>query len=200
MEALMSSRSRAVARLLTVFWLALLGCNESTSPSGGFTVSGSIQNNTQMALPANARLLVVWVVSSGTDYSYVFGEGTIDRAASTFAVDITAPPPAAALNAGALGVGVVVVTTNATISTGDDLEDFPEADMIGAAGWYGVIYVGDPAAAEQVRSWSADFDTGYGVGVGEEVPGSFDRFVPTSASDLVLIIDDWSNIAFVNWT
>ena len=185
---------------MTVIWLAFLGCNDSTGPSGGFTVSGSIQNNTQMAIPANARLVVVWVVSSGADYSYVFGEGTIDRAAGTFAVNITAPPPAAALNAGTLGVGVVVVTTNATISTGDDLEDFPEADMIGAAGWYGVIYVGDPTAAEQVRSWSADFDTGYGVGVGEQVPGSFDRFVPTSASGVVLVIDDWSNIEFVNWT
>ena len=58
--------------------------------------------------------------------------------------------------------------------------------------------MGHSAHAEQVRSWSADFDSGCGVGVGEEVPGSFDRFVSTSASGVVLIIDDLSNITFVN--
>lgn len=83
---------------------------------------------------------------------------------------------------------------------GDDIDDIPEADVIGAAGPYGVVYVGDPAGATQLRSWAADFEAGYAVGVGEEVPGSFDKFVPTSASSVVLIIDDLSNIDFVNWT
>ena len=197
----MGSRLRVITSLVTVIFPVLLACSESTSPSEGFTVSGSVQNNTQIEIPANARLLVVWVVSSGSpDHSYVFGEGTIDRTAGTFEVSMTNPPPAAALNAGSLGVGIVVATTNATVSTGDDLEDIPEADVIGAAGRYGVIYVGDPADAAQVRAWAADFDGGYGVGVGEEVPGSFDKFVPTSASSVVLIIDDLSNISFVNWT
>jgi len=197
----MSPRLTLVVCQLIMISAVLVGCGDSTSPAEGFVVSGSIQNNTQTEIPPNARLLVVWVVSSGSpDYSYVFGEGTINRDAGTFEVGMTDPPPAAALNAGALGVGIVVVTTNATVSTGDDLEDIPEEDMLGAAGWYGVIYVGDPAAAEQVRIWSADFDSGYGVGVGEEVPGSFDRFVPTNASSVLLIIDDLSNITFVNWT
>jgi hypothetical protein len=197
----MSSRPRLVVWQLIVIFAVLLGCSDSTNPTDGFVISGNIQNNTQTEIPSNARLLVVWVVSSGSpDYSYVFGEGTIDRDAGTFEVGMTDPPPAAALNAGALGVGIIVVTTNATVSTGDDLEDIPEAEVIGAAGWYGVIYVGDPAVAEQVRAWSADFDSGYGVGVGEEVPGSFDRFVPTSVSGVLLIIDDLSNITFVNWT
>ncbi len=197
----MNSRRRLIVWHLIAFSALLLGCSDSTSPAAGFVVSGTIQNNTQTQIPSNARLLVVWVVSSGSpDYSYVFGEGTIDRDAGTFEVGMTGPPPAAALNAGALGVGIVVVTTNATVSTGDDLEDIPEAEIIGAAGWYGVIYVDDPAAAEQVRAWSADFDSGYGVGVGEEVPGSFDKFVPASASGVLLIIDDLSNITFVNWT
>ncbi|KPJ96208.1 MAG: hypothetical protein AMS18_01335 [Gemmatimonas sp. SG8_17] len=197
----MSAHLKATASLIPAIASLMLGCSESTSPAEGFTVAGTIQNNTQIAIPANARVLVAWVVSSGApDHSYVFGEGTIDRAAGTFRVQLTDPPPAAALNDGALGVGIVVVTTNAAVSTGDDLEDIPPADLIGAAGWYGVIFVADPAGAEQVRSWAADFDAGYGVGVGEEVPGSFDRFVPTSASGVVLIIDDLANIDFVNWT
>jgi hypothetical protein len=197
----MVSRPKAIISLLAVISPVLLGCSDSTNPDRGFTVGGTIQNNTQTEIPANARLLVVWVVSSGSpDYSYVFGEGTIDRSAGTFQVSMTNPPPAAALNAGSLGVGIVVVSTNGTVSTGDDLDDIPEADVIGAAGWYGLIYVCDPADAAQVRTWAADFDGGYGVGVGEEVPGSFDRFVRTSASSVVLMIDDLENIDFVNWT
>ncbi|UCG85724.1 MAG: hypothetical protein JSW71_17665 [Gemmatimonadota bacterium] len=197
----MGSPLRTTICLATMILPALLGCSESTSSSGGFTISGTVQNNTQTEIPTNARLLVVWVVSSGSpDYTYVFGQGTIDRNAGTFELVMTNPPPTAALNAGALGVGIVIATTNASLSTGDDVVDIPATDLIGAAGWYGVIYVGDPAGAAQVRTWSADFDTGYGVGVGEEVPGSYDKFVPTSPSSVVLVIDDLSNIRFVNWT
>jgi hypothetical protein len=197
----MRAPPRNIISLVTAIAAALLGCSKSTGPSNGFTVSGTIQNNTQMQIPADARLVVAWVVSSTSpDYTYVFGAGTIDRTAGTFSVSFTSPPPAAALNAGSLGVGIIVATTNPTVSTGDDLDDVPEADLMGAAGRYGVIYVRDPADAAQVRAWSADFELGFSVGVGEEVPGSFDKFVPASASGVVLIIDDLSNISFVNWT
>jgi hypothetical protein len=188
--------------LATVVLPALLACSDSTSPSEGFTVSGTIQNNTQTPIPENARLVVVWVVSYGSpDYSYVFGEGTIDPAGGSFEISMSDPPPAAALNNGLLGVGVLFVTVNAGLSTGDDIEDYPEADFIGAAGEYGIIYVrGNPSDAVQVREWAEDFESGYGVGVGMEVPGDFDKFVPTRRSGVVLTIDDIDNISFVNWT
>jgi len=181
---------------------ALLACGDSSGPTEGFSVSGTIQNNTQSPVPANARLLVVWVVSSGSpDYTYVFGEGTIDRDAGTFEVRITDPPPTAALNDARLGVGVIVLTTNATVSTGDDMDAVPQADFVGAAGRHGVIYIaGDPADAAQSRAWALDFTHGYGVGVGVSVPGDFDKFAPTNASGVVLVVDDWENIEFVNWT
>ena len=198
----MRSGFRPGVRLATVALPAFLACSDSTNPSEGFTVNGTIQNNTQAPIPENARLVVVWVVSSGSpDYSYVFGEGTIDPASGSFEISMPDPPSAAALNDGLLGVGVLFVTVNATLSAGDDIDDIPEADFIGAAGDYGIIYVqGNPGDAAQVRDWAADFDSGYGVGVGMEVAGDFDKFVPTSQSGVVLIIDDIDNISFVNWT
>jgi len=128
----------------------------------------------------------------------VFGEGTIDAAAGTFRIQLDQPPPALALNTGQLGVGIVFATTNQTISTGMDVADFPIAEVIGAAGRYGVIYIGDPST--EVPNWAASFESGYNVGVGVDVVDDFDRFAPTAPSGVVLIIDDLENIDFVNWT
>jgi len=178
-----------------------LGCGDSTGPGTEIVVTGTIQNNTQAAIPAGARLLVVWVVSSTSpDYSYVHGEGTFDAAAGTFRVELTAPPPAA-LNGERLGVGIIFLTTDASLGEGDDIQDVADADIVGAAGLYGVIYVaGTPAEAAGIRDWAADFPAGFRVGVGQAVPGAFDRFVPVDASDVVLMVDDIANIEFVNWT
>jgi len=187
----------ALAAILLV--AAAVACSDSNDPSSGFVVSGTIQNNTGAPLPANTRLLIAWGVSSGSpDYSYVFGEGTIDAAAGTFRIQLDQPPPALALNTGQLGVGIVFATTNQTISTGMDVADFPIAEVIGAAGRYGVIYIGDPST--EVPNWAASFESGYNVGVGVDVVDDFDRFAPTAPSGVVLIIDDLENIDFVNWT
>jgi hypothetical protein len=178
-----------------------LGCGDSTGPGSEIVVTGTVQNNSQAAIPAGARVLVVWVVSeTASDYSFVHGEGTIDAAAGTFRVELTAPPPAA-LNGERLGVGVIILTTDASIGEGDDIDGVAEADIVGAAGLYGVIYIaGTPDEASGFRGWAADFPAGFGVGVGQAVPGDFDRFVPVDASDVVLIVDDFANLEFVNWT
>lgn len=197
----MDSRHGTAILLSTLIVLAPVGCDDSTGPGDGFVIRGSIQNNTADPLPPNARLVVAWVVSAGSpDYTYVFGEGTIDAMAGTFELILTYAPPNAALNASVLGVGIIVATTNAALSAGNDLSDIPEADIIGAAGRYGIIYLADATAAASIGSWAEDFEEGYGVGEGMEVPGSFDAFFPADPSGVVMVIDDLSNIDFVNWT
>jgi len=189
----------AVAGL--VLGAPLAGCGDSSGPSQGFVVTGTIQNNTQTPIPSNARLVVAWVVSSTSpDYTYVFGRGTLDPSAGTFRIRLDQAPPSAALNDGALGVGIIVATTNQSLRDGDDLSSIPETELIGAAGQYGIISVTNPEQAALYRGWAAQFETGYGVGVGVQVPAEFDRFEPASPSSVVLIIDDLQNIAFVNWT
>ena len=181
--------------------VALAACGDSTGPAGEeLLVSGTIQNNTQTPIPANARLLVAWAVFTGTDHTYVFGEGTINRADETFSVTLPDAPPTAALNADAVGVGIIFVTTNSSITTGWDVEAIPPSDVIGAAGAYGIIYVADEMQAQALANWTGDFEHGYGVGQGQAVQGSFDIFVPADPGSVVLIIDDLNNIEFVNWS
>lgn len=188
-------RTAVAVSLLT----ASISCSDSNDSSDGFVITGTIQNNTGAPVPANTRLLVVWQVSSGTpDYSYVFGQGTFDPAAGTFRIQLDQLPPTQALNLGTLGVGIIVATTNQTLGPGDDVGEVPISDLIGAAGRYGVIFRAEEGA--QVREWATAFDTGYSVGVGVDVVDDFDRFEPTSPSNVVLVIDDLENIDFVNWT
>jgi hypothetical protein len=190
---------RFPSALATLLLASAVACSDSNNPSAGFVVSGTIQNNTGAPLPANTRLLVAWVVSSGTpDYSYVFGEGSIDVTAGTFQIQFDQPPPAAALNTGELGVGIIFATTNQAVGNGIDVDHIPTVELIGAAGRHGVIYIGDPAIQGPV--WAAQFPTGYSVGVGVDVENDFDQFQPASQSGVVLIIDDLANIDFVNWT
>ncbi|MQA89154.1 MAG: hypothetical protein GEU90_02790 [Gemmatimonas sp.] len=186
----------------------LLACSDTSGPSdngppdGLITISGTIDNRTEATIPENTRLLLVWGVSATSpDYTYVFGEGTIDRNNGTFELVLEEPPPSAALNADALGVGVIAATTNTTVSTGDDIEIVPPSEIVGATGCCGVIYVKDSNVATTVRPWAEAFAPGYTVGVGEDVPGSsYDKFVPADASDVVLIIDEVTNIELVNWS
>jgi hypothetical protein len=184
------------ASLITVMSAA---CGDSGGPAEGFVVTGTIQNNTGAALPANTRLLVGWVVTSGEpDFTYVFGEGTMDPVAGTFRIEFDEPPPTQALNLGGLGVGIILATTNQAVGNGYDIGRSPPGELIGAAGRHGIIFIGDPAI--QNPQWATQFDSGYGVGVGVDVENDFDRFEPAAPSSVVLIIDDLAKIDFVNWT
>jgi hypothetical protein len=193
---------RRLAMAAVVAAAVSAGCDTASGPAPQFVVSGPVQNNTQAAIPAGARVVVVWGVSSTSpDYSYVFGEGSLSPDGTSFQVRFDQPPPVEALNGAVLGVGMVVVTTNQAIGTGDDLSTIPQSDIIGVAGQYGVIYVADPDKATQVRGWAAEFPRGLSVGIGVSVPDSaFDKFAPESPSNVVLIIDDLANIHIVNWT
>jgi hypothetical protein len=163
------------------------------------TVGGSLLDRSGKPVPPNARVVVGWIVSSsGSDYTYLFGEGTVTG--GRFSVAFREPPPVAALNAGQLGVGVVLLTADPAIRPGVHLEDvlIDPAQLVGATGRFAVIYATPDAA--QTRDWAAGFGTGYGVGVGVQRVGDFDAFQPVEPTIMELIVDDLSNIEFVNWT
>lgn len=197
--ALLLPRAR-LTLVIVLVTAAVSACNDATGPATQFVVTGPIQNNTQAAIPADARVVVVWTVSSGTpDYGYVFGEGTLDRNAGTFRIQFDGPPPAEALNAGVLGVGLVVATTDQSLRNGDFLTD-PPTGFVGITAQHAVIFVSSRQDAMQLLDWAAAFGDGYSVGAGVEVPGTFDKFAPVSPSSAVLIVDDFANIELVNWT
>jgi hypothetical protein len=189
------------ALLLALVLPLTAGCGDDPTGSsdGLLTVGGSVVNPTGQPIPANARVIIGWVVSStGEDYTYLFGEGTV--AGNAFRITLRQPPPAAALNAGNLGVGIVLLTADPNIHSGVHLEDVlvDPAQLLGATGRFAVIYTASGAA--QTRDWAAAFDPGYGVGTGVERAGDFDAFEPVAPTSMELIVDDLDNIDFVNWT
>jgi hypothetical protein len=181
---------------------AASACLDGTGPAGTFAVSGRIQNRTGRPIPADARLVVLWGVSSGSpDYSYVYGEGVIDRVTGMFGVRFAGPPPAAALNNGVMGVGLVIATTDHLLKDGDSLPNRPPTfDILGVTAQHAVIFLASQPDTLQMPAWATAFDAGYTVGVGVKVPGTFDKFVPVSPSSALLIIDALANIEVVNWT
>lgn len=197
----MNRRARLTLASLLVA-TAATACLDGTGPDGAFVVSGRIQNNTGAPIPAATRLVVVWTVSSGSpDYSYVFGAGEIDGTTGALHVRFDGPPPAEALNHDALGVGFIVATTDQSMKDGDVLTgSAAPVGVVGITGQHAVIFVKSHPDTLPMPAWTADFETGYGLGVGVKVPGNFDKFVPVSPSSALLIIDALANIEIVNWT
>jgi len=195
-----------VSALLASVVLASTACGDSPVGTGEgklpFTVSGPLDNRTAAPVPEGARAVVLWVVSSGSpDYAYVYGAGTVDRATNRFTVTFDAPPPAEALNQpDGLGVGIVLLTTDATLAEGRWPADYDMAKIVGLSGQHAVIYLsGDPA--KEPVAWLRAFRRGFNVGEGITIPGStFDGFAPVSADAVRLIVDDLDNIDVVNWT
>ncbi|HXE85149.1 MAG TPA: hypothetical protein VN513_17620 [Gemmatimonadales bacterium] len=194
--------NRSALGLLTVA-VVVAGCKETTDPAGSFTVTGHIDNRTGTAIPANTRILGVWnVVSGSPDYSYVFGEGTINRTTGTFEIRFDQPPPSEALNSNALGVGLIIATTDQSVQAGDSItSSSPPTGVIGVTAQYAVIFVRNRATIPATH-WANLFPDGYAVGVGvpAQPPATFDTFAPASRTGSVLIIDDLGNIEIVNWS
>jgi hypothetical protein len=161
-------------------------------------VSGPLTNVSGQPVPVNARVVVAWVVTSAEpDYTYIYGEGTVEGDA--YRVGFPAAPPTVALNAGQIGVGIVILTSGSGLHSGMRLEDAPaNTVLLGGTGNYAVIY----KAVDTVTrvDWADPFPLGFGAGVGVDRPGDFDAFAPTVPTGLELIVDDIDNIDFVNWT
>jgi hypothetical protein len=196
-----SMPTKTTFRSAALFALALAATaceSDPAAPNDSLTVSGTIENRSGAPVPANARVIVAWIVTAGSqDYTYVFGEGTINPN-GTFTVQLDDPPPTQALNNNDLGVGLILVTTNQTIGTGDDIDTMATTEFIGGAEDYGIIYLRDGNVDGSAR-WNA-FDEGYNVGVGVRHTVGFDDFAPTSATGVRIIVDDIDNLDFVNWT
>jgi hypothetical protein len=144
------------------------------------------------------------VVSSGSpDYAYVSGEGRVNLSDSTFRVAFKTTPPDQALNQYdfRLGVGMVVLTTNHTITegkySGQSADSILQSGFLGGAPDYGVIYIqGNPTP----DSWPAKFGAGFSVGRGVRKAPQLDEFEPADSSNVEMDIDDLSALHWVNWT
>ncbi|MFP2907561.1 hypothetical protein ACLESD_21425, partial [Pyxidicoccus sp. 3LFB2] len=167
----------------------------------GFAAGGTLTAATGKEVPASAKLMVIWSVSSSSpDYLYKFGEGT--STGSTFGLQLETPPPAAALNGGELGVGLLVLMpTDSAIADGQ-LADADAAlePALGAAGQYAIIHKTNAQVA--ARAWAALFPVGYSCGKGVPAASgeSHDSFEPVSCASIGITVDALDNIDFVDWT
>lgn len=167
----------------------------------GFAVGGTLTAAAGKEVPASAKLLVIWSVSSSSpDYLYKFGEGS--SSGSTFGLQLETPPPAAALNNGQLGVGLLVLMPADSVVADGQLADADAelAKALGAAGQYAIIHKAN--AQVTGRDWAARFPVGYscGKGVAATSGETFDSFEPVSCASIGVTVDDIDNIDFVNWT
>lgn len=197
------------ASLCTAVLIAACSDTNTTAPPATtdlYTISGKLRFDKGTTIPGNARVLVGWNVSSGSpDYIYVFGEGTVNMADSTFKVVFKEDPPTEALNSYGLGVGLIMLTSNQTFTARKYSEMAADSlltqGFLGGAGNHAVIYIkGSPDSVARGRSWATRFQTGFNTGQGIRKDQGFDEFEKVEPSLIELIINDMSEIDWLNWT
>jgi hypothetical protein len=174
------------------------GDDGPTAPRLPVTVSGTVAVLNGTTIPANARVVVLWGVSSGSpDYSYVYGSGTVSPT-GTFSITFAAEPPAEALNNGQLGVGLVILTTDQTLADGKVPSTYSFPGLLGMTVDHSVIFSKN-LSAELAASWPGRF-AGFGVGLVERSTTTFDSFKVSSLTSLRLVVDDLAKLHPPNWT
>ena len=189
----MSLRAPALVMLVGV---SLAGCSDATDPGDAVTVSGVIENRNAAAIPANARVVVLWTVSFGSpDYSFVFGTGTVSPGGQ-FSITFDGPPPAAALNNGTLGVGLVLLTSDQSLTEGQLPSNYSFPGLLGFSEDHSIIYRSGTTGID----WANGFPADYSVGEVQRSNVGFDSFMPVGLDDLRVVVDVIQNLNPPNWT
>lgn len=174
------------------------GQGGSASASDSLDVNGKLTPGAGKSVPPAADVIIGWSVSSGSpDYIYSFGSGSSTDV--PFQVSLDKKPPTEALNAGKVGIGIVILYPAGMMPPEGKLTEATLNQGIGAAGEYAIIYKEQGVAGQ---GWISKFPEGYSCGKGAPPePGSnFESFAPVDCSEITIIVDDIDKIDFVNWT
>jgi hypothetical protein len=193
----MRARALGLAFLATMS-LGIPGCSDDpVSPSLPVTFSGTIQVLNGTTVPPDARVVVLWGVSATSpDYTYAWGIGT-SGSNGTFTITFSEEPPAAALNQGELGVGLVILTTDQTLQEGQVPATYTYPGVIGMSENHSIIFTKNLSSSLQA-DWPGRF-SGYGLGEVERA-SPFDSFKSVARDALKLVVDDPANLNPPNWT
>lgn len=203
-------RMKSIPIVLAVAMLLAASCNlspqfgnQKVSPSEPvYTISGTLHPAREITLPVKTRVLVMWMVlAEDPGYIYIFGEGDLDFDNYSFVLHFYEAPPPEALNKiddSVFGLGFVILT-NQNWEGKMEEENFPTEEIIGISANHAVIYVDGSFEDVPDTGRVADFDQGYNVGEGVDVPDDFDIFKPVTPDKIQIIIDDFENIEFLNF-
>ena len=151
------------------------GCTSSSSSSpcpglpdvkGPYTISGHLVFKNQVSVPADAKVICYWSALSSPptafNSSYVFGEGTLNMADSSFSLTFQGVPPNTVSftqdckKIMASGPGYVLLVANR--KTGNW---FDTVRVLGAIDQSAMVYC---ISNTTLHSWLGNFLQGYGIG------------------------------------
>jgi hypothetical protein len=193
-------RSLALASALAALIACSGGAGTPANPPAGSAGAGgpfSVTASSQGSLPPGGKIAIVWSVSFGDpDYGYIFGTGSVQGAQASLSFD--SAPPADALNAGKLGVGVVVVVDANTALPDGKLTGELTFPMSAAAPDYAVVYRN---TTEKVldNGWDENFPQGFACGQCVHHDSGFDTFAVVDCSAVKLVAYS-KGLKFCNWT
>jgi hypothetical protein len=194
----MQIRSRAGRFAAAALVAITAGCaDDAVRPHLPVTFSGTVNIVNGTIIQPNSRVLVLWSVTSGAQaYDYVWGHGSLD-VDNGITITFDQEPPDAALNNGQVGVGLVILTSDANLQEGQMVQDFTPG-LTGMAAGYSIIFTRNLPESLQSQ-WPGRFN-GYGLGQVEPgQAGNLDTFKSVARDALELIVDDPEKLHAPHW-
>ena len=150
-------------------------------------------------LPAASTTVVAWIVTSGQDdYEYIYGSGFAIVGTHIFDVNLAAAPPAAAINAYGMAIGIIAALPPETTPPEEGiLRSDLSGEIVGATSRHAIIW---KAYCAPDYEWFADFSPGYSCGECVSGDQGFDSFQPVDCSHAVLHVAPFDSLDFCNWT
>lgn len=167
-------------------------------------VVGSINNKLNLKLESDYKVQIIWLVdpSGQGDYSYIWGQGSIDVARNRFFVLLNSMPPQAVLSQSPegfkLGVGYVFLS-KIEFPEGIVEDNIMDNSVIGVINDRSIIYLDNVLPQSVEPEWlGVDFQKGWNFGKGLYL-GEKDGWSYTNCINVEMIIDSTKNFRFPNW-
>ncbi len=190
--------------------LAFAGCSSSTttspSASTGTFINGTVTFNRSVAVPSNARILVLWQLSpdAGPSNTYFESVGAVDTSGKTFVMTLPQSPPASAIYQDSLGrsigAGIVVLTSDAIVDGIGSIDSFPRhGTFFGAINNTLIVFKkGDPSVGG-LGNWPSKFPQGYSFGMGQPASNGSDTLALDRITPPLLIDTSVNSFHMPNW-
>lgn len=175
-----------------------------TKSEYALAVVGSINNKLNLKLESDYKVQMLWLVDPADqgDYTYIWGQGSIDVVRNRFFVLLNSVPPQATLSPSPdgfkLGVGYVFLS-KIEFPEGIVEDDLMENSVIGVINDRSIIYLDNDLPQSVEPEWlGIDFQKGWNFGKGLYL-GEKDGWSYTKCTNVEMIIDSTKNFRFPNW-
>jgi hypothetical protein len=168
-----------------------------------FSIKGLLHYRSNLSIPRNAKISVLWRLNEQSDKSFVWGHGQVDELNNSFTVDFDSYPPDSIITQfygciGRVGVGTIYLHNDPRISSGyTTIDGRSPNNCIGVVAEHAIIFIFGNfknSVCSSAYMWTGAFSKGFNLGeVFHSSDPPTDYFPAERLTDAVMVVTDNAN-------